>query len=123
MHYDELDVIIPTYNRAKFLKIQLESIFNSNATWRKTIILNNASTDDTLRVIQNIKEEYPNRKIEIINNIKNIGNPRNFVKTQSIANNKYTAIFHDDDAIHPEYIDRAMNIFKQNEQMVMVSGG
>ncbi|MDO4921593.1 MAG: glycosyltransferase family A protein [Phascolarctobacterium sp.] len=123
MHYEELDVIIPTYNRANFLKIQLESIFNSNATWRKTIILNNASTDSTLEVIEKIKNKYPEREIEVITNCYNIGNPKNFIKTQTLATNYFTAIFHDDDAIHPEYIDRAMSIFKSNKQMVMISGG
>lgn len=123
MHYEDLDVIIPTYNRAEFLKIQLESIFNSTVSWRKTIILNNASTDNTLEIIERVKNAYPERNIEVITNSCNIGNPRNFIKTQIISSNCYTAIFHDDDAIHPEYIDRAMFMFKNNKQMVMVSGG
>lgn len=35
MFYKDLDVIIPTYNRAKYLKVALESLFESIATWRK----------------------------------------------------------------------------------------
>lgn len=122
MHFEELDIIIPTYNRADFLKIQLESIFNSVATWRKTVILNNASTDHTLAVINEVKNKYPTRKIEVITNDKNIGNPENFRKIQLIANNTYTAIFHDDDVIHPEYIDRVMQILRNDKSIVAVSG-
>lgn len=124
MFYKDLDVIIPTYNRAKYLKVALESLFESIATWRKTIILNNASTDNTLEVIKIIKEKYPDRIIEVITNENNIGNANNFKKTQEIVSNKYVAIFHDDDAIHPEYIDRAMQIImNSNKNIVLVSGG
>lgn len=124
MFYEELDVIIPTYNRASYLKIALESLCESIATWRKTIILNNASTDNTLEIIEDICKKYPKRNIEVITNEYNIGNPANFKKTQTLATNKYVAIFHDDDAIHPEYIDRAMQLFIENEKnVVMVSGG
>ncbi|SKA13363.1 glycosyltransferase family A protein [Megasphaera cerevisiae] len=50
MDYQELDVMVLTYNRSQYLGIALSAIFESNATWRKTIILNNASTDNTLGV-------------------------------------------------------------------------
>ena len=124
VHYEKLDVIIPTYNRAEFLEIALESICESLATWRKTIVLNNASTDNTLEVVEKIKAKYPNRKIEVITNAKNLGNAGNFHRTQEIASNYYTAVFHDDDAIHPEYIDRAMKLITGNkENVVIVSGG
>ncbi|AXL22087.1 glycosyltransferase family 2 protein [Megasphaera stantonii] len=124
MFYKDLDVIIPTYNRAPYLKIALESLCESIATWRKIIILNNASTDNTLEVIEYICKKYPERKIEVVTNKCNIGNPANFKKTQTLATNKYVAIFHDDDAIHPEYIDRAMQLFIENEKkVVMISGG
>lgn len=124
MYYKNLDVIIPTYNRAEYLKIALESLCESIASWRKTIVLNNASTDNTLDVIKEIQIKYPNRNIEIITNEKNIGNAGNFRRTQEIASNEYTAVFHDDDAIHPEYIDRAMKLISESDDDIsMVSGG
>ena len=126
MHYENLDVIVLTYNRADYLKIALESLCESNATWRKIIVLDNASTDHTIDVVEKIIDKYPSRTIEIITNEKNLGNPGNFKKSQAIATNEYTAIFHDDDAIHPEYIDRAMSLMmddKNEKRPVMVSGG
>lgn len=88
--------------------------------------MNNVSTDNTIKVVEKIIDKYPLRTIEIITNEKNLGNPGNFKKSQAIATNEYTAIFHDDDAIHPEYIDRAMSLMiddKNEERPVMVSGG
>ena len=102
MIYENLDVLILTYNRAQFLEIALKSLFSSTANWRKTVIVNNASTDNTLQVIQNIQKQYPERYIEIITHPSNIGNANNFRYSQKIASNEYTAVFHDDDAVHPD---------------------
>ena len=121
--YQNLDVIIPTYNRAKYLKTALESLFESTAQWRQTIILNNASTDNTLEVIEQVKHQYPNRVVKVITNSSNIGNAGNFKRTQEIAENEYTAIFHDDDVIHPEYVERAMELMMKNSDAVIVVGG
>lgn len=123
MDYQDLDIIVLTYNRCQFLKIALEAICESTATWRKTIVLNNASTDSTAKVVAEIQKKYPNRVIEMIVNDHNLGNVGNFKRAQELALNKYTAIFHDDDAIHPEYIDRAMMLMKENPKVCMVSGG
>ena len=66
---------------------------------------------------------YQNRIIEVVNNSKNLGNTGNFFRSQEIADNRYVAIFHDDDAIHPEYIDRVMKIMRNDKDLVMISGG
>lgn len=52
MKYENLDVLILTYNRAEYLKIQLDSIFRSSADWRETVIIDNASTDYTQDVVK-----------------------------------------------------------------------
>lgn len=123
MTYENLDVMILTYNRAQFLEIALKSLFSSTCNWNKTIIVNNASTDNTLQIIHDIERRYPDRHIEIITHEKNIGNTNNFKYSQKIASNEYTAVFHDDDAIHPEYIERAMTILSANPDAVLASGG
>ena len=122
MRYGNLDVIVPTYNRAKYLRIALQAILSSTADWRKTIVLNNASTDNTLEVVQEIQKEFPDRIVEVVTNPVNVGNTGNFKRTQEIAENEYTAVFHDDDVIHPEYIERAMHILTKNPSMVYAGG-
>lgn len=121
--YNNLDVIVPTYNRSEYLRIALQAILSSTAQWRKTIILNNASTDNTLEIIEEIKVQFPERTIEVVTNEVNVGNTNNFKLTQQIAENEYTAVFHDDDVIHPEYIERAMVALLNNPNAVHASGG
>lgn len=122
MDYKNLDVFVLTYNRAKFLRIMLDSLCTQTATGFNIKILNNCSTDNTIEIIENIKKEYPERNIEVITHEKNLGNFGNFKRSQELATNEYTAIFHDDDAIHPEYIETAMKIFFSNDDTVMCSG-
>lgn len=123
MNYNNLDVIIPTYNRAKFLDIALDAVCSSTAGFRKIIVLNNHSTDNTIQVVKNAQQKFQDRCIEVITNEKNIGNYNNFKKTQEISDNEYVAVFHDDDAIHPEYIERAMSILTKDNTLVCCSGG
>lgn len=120
--YKNLDVFVLTYNRAEYLKIMLDSLCTQTATGFKIKVLNNCSTDNTLEVVEEVKKQYPQRDIEVITHEKNLGNPGNFKRSQELAENEYTAIFHDDDAIHPEYIETAMSIFKENPDLVMCSG-
>lgn len=121
--FSDLDVIVLTYNRAKNLAVMLESLYNQTAKGFHIIVLNNASTDDTISVVEKFKEDYPNRDITLVTNSKNIGNVGNFKKSQQIAKNAYVAVFHDDDAIHPEYIETAMNLLTEHEDAVLCSGG
>lgn len=123
MEFKDLEVIVLTYNRADYLKIMLESLCNQTATGFVIKVLNNASTDNTVNVVNDIIKKYPERNIILITNEKNLGNPGNFKKSQEIAEDKYkyTAVFHDDDAIHPEYINTAMQLFYKHPQAVICS--
>lgn len=84
MNWKNLDVIVLTYNRASYLKIMLDSLCTQTATGFNIKILNNASTDNTLQVIQEIKDKYPTRNIEVITHKTNIGNPANFKYSQKL---------------------------------------
>lgn len=121
MQFEDLEVFILTYNRSKYLQIQLESICKQTAIGFKIIILNNASTDNTLDVIAGVKEKYPERKIEVITHKENIGNRGNFKMSQKLASTKYCAIFHDDDCFNPEYIETAMKCFYKHPEVGMIA--
>ena len=117
-----MDVLVLTYNRAKSLRVMLDSLCTQTAVGFKIKVLNNASTDNTLEVIEELKRLYPDRNIEVLTSPVNLGNVGNFKHSQEVAENEYTAVFHDDDAIHPEYIETAMRIFKERKELVMVTG-
>ena len=121
MDYKNLDVFVLTYNRAEYLRVMLESLCNQTVKGFTIKVLNNCSTDNTLEVIEELRGKYPDRNIEVITNKKNLGNYGNFRRSQELASNEYTAVFHDDDAIHPEYIATAMKILDINKDVILFS--
>jgi glycosyltransferase involved in cell wall biosynthesis len=60
----ELSVIIPCYNCAKTLKEAVNSIYDQTNmhTPFEVVLVNDASTDNTADVIQDLSEQYPNLK-------------------------------------------------------------
>lgn len=120
MDYNNLEVFILTYNRADFLKIQLESVCKQTAKGFKIRILNNASTDNTLDVIKEVQQKYPEREIEVITHPQNIRSQENFKMSQKLASTEYCAIFHDDDCMHPTYIETAMKCLQKHPDVVMI---
>lgn len=74
------------------------------------------------KIVNTVAAENKTREIAFITCEQNTGNIGNFIKSQNLAKNKYTAVFHDDDAIHPEYIDIAMAELTRNPNAVMATG-
>ena len=67
----KVSVIIPLYNTGKRIKFITRSIQNQNIKDIEIILVNDFSNDNTLEIIQKLKEEDP--RIQIINNAKNMG--------------------------------------------------
>lgn len=64
---DLVSVIIPTYNRASQLKNMLEAYKNQTYKPIEIIVVNDFSTDDTIRVVFDFKKENPDVVIKYIN--------------------------------------------------------
>lgn len=96
-----LSICIPTWNRAKFLRISLESIKaelqNVDNSEIEILVSDNCSDDDTPNLVkQYIADELPityNRQKE------NIGAARNFVSCINWASGKYILLLGDDDIL------------------------
>ena len=54
-----VSVVIPTYNRASFLKSTLESIFGQTVPVHEVILVDDGSTDDTGAVVKSLLMEHP----------------------------------------------------------------
>lgn len=119
--YSDLEVFILTYNRAALLKQTLITICEQTAQGFDIIILDNASTDNTKEVVDEISLQYPNRNIIFVGSEKNIGGVPNQNRARQMAKKEWAMLFHDDDLMHPEYIKNAMDLLAQNQDAVMAS--
>lgn len=88
-------IAIPTYNRAEFLRATISIILEQTFKNFEIIISDNASTDNTAKVVKS----FMDKRIRYIRNKENIGFPKNAQKAILIAKGKYILTMGDDDFI------------------------
>lgn len=86
-------ICIPTYNAAATIRETLGSILAQNYTKLVIHVSDNASTDDTLKIVESVTDA----RVHIHRQEKNIGAEGNFENCIRLGEGKYTAIFHADD--------------------------
>jgi len=106
-----VSICIPTYNTAKYLKKCLNSIVNQTYPNKEIIISDNASTDETEKIVKEYVKKY---KVKYYKNEKNIGAEANFSKCIQLANGEYIAIFHSDDLYLPNMVEKQVQVFQDN---------
>lgn len=88
-------IIIPTYNRAKFLKATIAITLKQTFQDFEIVISNNCSTDETEEVVLSFNDP----RIRYFRNKTNIGAEPNMRKAISYARGKYLFTMGDDDFI------------------------
>lgn len=75
----KVSVIIPIYNAATYLKMCVKSLMRQTLDEIEYIFINDASTDNSILILNDILRQYPNRHSYVINLQKNggISNARN----------------------------------------------
>ena len=97
--------MIPTYNHAKFIGKALESVLNQTHVHWEAIVIDNQSTDDTKKIINNFKDSRI--KYFSISNYGIIAKSRNFgIK---VATGKWIAFLDSDDWWTKDKIEICMN--------------
>lgn len=95
-------ICIPTYNAAATIRETLESILAQTYPNLAIHVSDNASTDETLKII----ESFADSRVIIHGHTENVGGEGNFNRCIQYAEGKYTAIFHADDLYEPEMVEK-----------------
>ena len=110
----KVEVVIPTYNQADFLREALQSVLAQDFTdWRATVV-NNMSTDHTRAVVA----EFADPRIRIIDfaNHGIIAAARNRALRESNA--EYVAFLDSDDWWHPHKLSKCVARLEQGADLV-----
>jgi len=89
-----VSIIIPTFNRASFISQSIRSVLSQTFTDFEIIIIDDASTDNTLEVVEPF---LYSSSVVFIQNLENKGISRNRNYGISIAKGKYIAMLDSDD--------------------------
>ena len=100
----KLSVIVPSYNGEKHIEMCIKSLVSQKLDDIEIILVDDASTDNTLKIMKNYEQIYPNIKV-IHNNVnKGQGASRNI--GLSLASGEYIGFVDSDDYInHNMYKD------------------
>lgn len=113
----KLTVFLTCYNRQNYIRYALESILNQTYEDFDLIVLNNASTDNTLAVV----EEFCDERMRVITHDTNIGGIANINFAVDMAQSKYFMVVHDDDILEPELFKAEVAFLDAHDDYAVVS--
>ena len=111
-HPVEVSIIIPNYNYARFLQQRIESVLSQTYTDYEIILLDDASTDDSVSILNHYKTNSRVAHLEI--NSVNTGSPfAQWQKGISLSRGKYIWIAESDDAAESFFLEKAVSVLNQ----------
>ncbi len=113
-----ISVIMPVYNAGDFLVEAIESILKQTYKNFEFIIVNDASNDNSLRIIKYYKKL--DKRIKIINLKKHVGVSQSVKLAIEKAKGKYLARMDADDISHPKRLETQLKYLLKNKDTVAV---
>ena len=117
----KISVIMSVYNSEKFLNESIQSILNQTFKDFEFIIIDDCSTDNSLKIIKRYADL--DDRIKLINNNKNIGLTKSLNKEIKIAQGKYIARQDADDISLPERFKKQFTFLEENENVFLLGSG
>ena len=91
--HPKVSILLNCFNEEKFIKRALKSILNQTYKNWKLIIWDDASTDNTIKIIKLFKD----KRIKLFRNKKNLGLGKSRIKAQKYLKGEYISILDADD--------------------------
>lgn len=98
-----VSIAMATYNGAKYIRKQLDSIYAQTYKNIEVVVTDDCSKDDTAAILEEYKKK---RGLRYVVNEKNLGFVRNFEKAMSLCVGEYIALSDQDDVWEPNKIER-----------------
>ncbi len=112
-----ISCIFAVYNEEVVVKRCIDSLLNSTYKNKEIIVVNDASTDNTKKVLEEYKDQ-----IKIINLSKNVGKKRAIGEGIRASKGEIFVFTDSDSVVAPDAIERIIEIFMYDPQIGAVSG-
>ncbi|MBP1930821.1 glycosyltransferase family 2 protein [Ammoniphilus resinae] len=116
----KVSILIPTRNRPIWFEQALNSVLNQTYKNIEIIICDNSDDDRTREIVERSKKNHP-FQIKYIKNAKNIGPIANQQKCLELATGEYINYLMDDDLFAPTKIEKMIDCFLHNKDIVLVT--
>ena len=114
-----LSVALCTYNGAKYIREQVESILNQTMPVDEIVVCDDGSTDHTLSIIESLRESTKT-DIRIHRNETNLGVCANFQKAVDLCNGDIIFLSDQDDVWHGDKVETVVGYFNLHHQKQVV---
>jgi len=112
-----VSVIIPTHNRASLLRRAITSVLEQTYNNLEVIIVDDASNDETRKIISNIQDE----RIQYIRHKTNKGGSAARNSGIRAATGEYIAFLDDDDEWEPKKTEEQMKVLQKYDAVLCTS--
>src|SRR6266478_5268167 len=109
-----LSVVVPNYNHARYLPVCLSNILKQSVQPLEIIVLDDASTDNSVEVIRGFAAQNP--LIRLVQNEKNLGVMPNLNKGVELSRGEYVYIASADDEVVPGLFEKSLRLLAQHPQ-------
>jgi len=116
MNKPMVDILLATYNGSMFLREQIDSLFKQTYKNIRICIRDDGSTDDTLSIIEEYQERFPNF-IEIVPGGNHDGIAFNFSVLLSYSTTPYVMFCDQDDVWLPDKVMVTLNKVQELERV------
>lgn len=114
-----LTVILGNYNYAHYLPDCLDALLNQTRPADEIIVIDDASTDNSVDVISSYLSRHPN--IRLIRNPVNQGANRNVNRLMKIAQGEIVHFAPSDDVVYPTLFERGMGLMEAHPGAALFS--
>jgi glycosyltransferase involved in cell wall biosynthesis len=101
-------ICIPNYNYANYIGDTIQSVLNQTYPHYEIVVVDNASTDNSVEVIESFRSE----KIRLFQNQYNVGFAPNLDRVASRAKNPYLIMLSSDDLMRPTALEEYARVIK-----------
>lgn len=95
-------VLIPTYNRADYLRETIQSVLDQTWPGVGVLVLDDASTDETPDVVGSFSDDP---RVRGIRHEKNLGMAGNWKAGLAAVKSKFFCLLNDDDLLEPAFVE------------------
>ena len=114
------EIFILTYNRLPYFKQMLQSVLDQTVKNIKITIVDNASTDGTDVFVKTLQQTHP--RISYYKQL--VHKPTfwgNLEKAQTLVSAKYVVFLHDDDLLHPQFVQVVLSLLEKYPDVDLIS--
>jgi Glycosyltransferases, probably involved in cell wall biogenesis len=115
-----VSVLIPVYNKAKFLQETLYSTLNQSYSNTEIILVNDGSTDDSFEILQQYSDQYPDKITLIDSANRGVSAATNLCLQH--AKGEFIQFLDADDLMSPNKIEKQVQLLSEKTKGAIAAG-